>query len=136
MMPLVFVIHFTSLLLVGPHVTMIVAAAGAAAFVLADTQRTRPLGRTLVNAATIMAAHPGRGPRAPGCSAARSGHFAWPWQAAPIAAAVFTYSIVRSAVGGDRRAAPDGTADQSIVAEHVCSATARITSSAPASRSD
>ena len=96
MTPLFFVIHFTSLLLVGPHVTMIVAAAGAAAFVLADTQRTRPLGRTLVNAATIMAALQTAG-LVHRLLGGTLGHFEWPWQAAPIAAAVITYSIVRSA---------------------------------------
>ena len=95
MTPLFFVIHFTCLLLVGAHVT-IVAAAGAVAFVLADTQRTRPLGRTVVNVATIMVALQAAG-LVHWVLGGTLGHFEWPWQAAPIAAAVFTYSIVRSA---------------------------------------
>ena len=42
MMPLAFVIHFASLLLFGPLVTMIVVTAGTAAYMLGDPQWTRP----------------------------------------------------------------------------------------------
>ena len=97
MTPAFFVIHFTSLLLVGPFATIIVAAAGAITFVLADTQQTRPLSRTLVNLVTIVTAIQAAGlvHRALGGTL---GHFVWPWQGAPIGAAVLTYSIVRSGV--------------------------------------
>jgi diguanylate cyclase (GGDEF)-like protein/PAS domain S-box-containing protein len=97
MMPLAFVIHFVSLLLFGPHVTMIVIAAGTTAHVLADSQRTRPLDRTLVNAATTLVSiqlaglvHGGLG--------GTHGNFVWPWQGLPIGFAVGTYALVHSAV--------------------------------------
>jgi diguanylate cyclase (GGDEF)-like protein/PAS domain S-box-containing protein len=96
MMPLFFVIHFTCLLLVGPYVTMVVASVGAVAFVLADTQRTRPLGRTFVNVATVLTALQAAG-LVHWVLGGTLGHFDWPWQAAPIAAAVLAYSIVLSA---------------------------------------
>jgi diguanylate cyclase (GGDEF)-like protein/PAS domain S-box-containing protein len=94
-MPLAFVIHFTSLLLFGPHLTAIVVVTGAVAYVLADTHRTRPFGRTLVNVATILAGLQAAGVvhRALGGTL---GQFVWPWQGVPIAVAIFVYSLVRS----------------------------------------
>jgi diguanylate cyclase (GGDEF)-like protein/PAS domain S-box-containing protein len=96
-MPLAFVIHFASLLLFGPYIATIVIAAGTTAYVLADTQRTRPLDGTLVNAATTVAAIQAAAlvHRALGGTL---GFFAWPWQGVPIAFAVFVYAIVHSAI--------------------------------------
>jgi diguanylate cyclase (GGDEF)-like protein/PAS domain S-box-containing protein len=97
MMPLSFVIHFASLLLFGPYVTMLVIVAGTVSHVLADSQRTRPLERTLVNTATTMVAiqlasvvHLMLG--------GTRGNFVWPWQGLPIAFAIATYALVHSAV--------------------------------------
>jgi diguanylate cyclase (GGDEF)-like protein/PAS domain S-box-containing protein len=99
MMPLAFVIHFASLLMFGPHVTMIVIAAGVATHVLADSQRTRPLDRTLVNAATTMVSIQLAG-LVHGVLGGTHGYFVWPWQGVPIGFAVATYAIVHSAVAG------------------------------------
>jgi diguanylate cyclase (GGDEF)-like protein/PAS domain S-box-containing protein len=96
MMPLSFVIHFTSLLLVGPHVTMVVVATGAIAFALADAQRTRPPGRTFVTVAINLAALQAAG-LVHATLGGTLGHFEWPWHAGPIGAAVFTYGVVQSA---------------------------------------
>jgi diguanylate cyclase (GGDEF)-like protein/PAS domain S-box-containing protein len=97
MMPLAFVIHFATLLVFGPHVAVIVVAAGAVAYVLADSQRTRPLERTVLNAATTMAAIQASG-LVHNLLGGTLGHFVWPWQGLPIAFAVATYAIVHSAV--------------------------------------
>ena len=96
MMPLSYVIHFAALLLFGPHVTMLVVAAGALASVLADARRTRPLGRTLANVTTVIVAIQAAGVVHVALGGT-PGHFVWPWQGAPIAAAVLTYTLVRSA---------------------------------------
>ncbi len=97
MMPLAFVVHFATLLLFGPHVAVIVVAAGAVAYLLADSQRTRPIERTVLNAATTMAAIQSAG-IVHGLLGGTLGHFAWPWQGLPIAFAIATYAIVHSAV--------------------------------------
>src|SRR5688572_3328705 len=97
MMPLAFVIHFATLLLFGQHVAVIVVAAGAVAYLLADSQRSRPIERTVLNAATTMAAIQAAGivHRLLGGTL---GDFAWPWQGLPIGFAVAAYAIVHSAV--------------------------------------
>jgi diguanylate cyclase (GGDEF)-like protein/PAS domain S-box-containing protein len=96
MMPLSYVIHFASLVLFGQHVTSMVAATGAIAYLLADARRTRPIERTLTNLATVVAAIQAAGfvHQALGGT---PGHFIWPWQGVPIGAAVFAYCLVRSA---------------------------------------
>jgi diguanylate cyclase (GGDEF)-like protein/PAS domain S-box-containing protein len=94
-MPLSFVIHVTSLILFGPHVTVVVVAVGTFTRVLADAQRS--LQRTIVNAAAVLA-----GIQAAGFVHAvlggTPGQFVWPWQGVPIGAAVITYAFVQSAV--------------------------------------
>src|SRR5437867_3239367 len=55
-MPPSFVIDFLSLLLLGPHATMLVVAAETVTEGLTDSQRSHPIRRTLLNAATVMAA--------------------------------------------------------------------------------
>ena len=97
MMPLAFVINFASLLIFGPHVTMIVIAASVIAHVLADPQRTRPLNRTLMNAATTVVAIQ-LGGLVHGMLGGTRGNFVWPWQGVPIAIAVATYAVTQSAV--------------------------------------
>jgi diguanylate cyclase (GGDEF)-like protein/PAS domain S-box-containing protein len=96
LMPVTYVIHFASLLLFGPHVTTLVATVGTAAYLLADTRSTRPLGRTLINLATTLCAIQAAGV-VHLTLGGTPGHFVWPWQGVPIAAAVFTYSLLRSA---------------------------------------
>jgi diguanylate cyclase (GGDEF)-like protein/PAS domain S-box-containing protein len=95
-MPLAFVIQFTTLLLFGAQIASIVAMSGAIAYVLADMQRTRPVGRTLGNAAVTVVALQTAG-LVHSALGGTLGHFAWPWQGVPIAAAVLAYSIVRGA---------------------------------------
>jgi len=97
MMPLAFVIHFASLLLFGPLVTMIVVTAGTAAYMLGDPLWTRPPERSLMNAATTIAAlhvagvvHVVLG--------GTHGHFVWPWQGVPIAMAAATYALAHTAL--------------------------------------
>ena len=91
-----FVVDFTALLLIGPHATMIVVAAGMVTQRLTSSERVRPGRRILVSAATVMAAIQAAGfvHRALGGTL---GHFTWPMQGAPIAAAIVGYCIVKSA---------------------------------------
>ncbi len=91
-----FVIEFASLLLLGPDATMLVAMAGALTQRLTESDRSEPLHRMLVNTAALMVAIQAAGAlhRALGGTI---GHFVWPWQGVPIAAAVIAYCLVRSA---------------------------------------
>src|SRR5882762_1701346 len=94
--PLSFVIDFTSLLLLGPHATMLVATAGTVTQDLADSQRSHPIHRMLLNAATVMVATQAAG-LAHLALGGTIGHFAWPAQGVPITAAVVVYCFVKSA---------------------------------------
>jgi diguanylate cyclase (GGDEF)-like protein/PAS domain S-box-containing protein len=91
-----FVIDFTSLLLFGPGPTMLVVAAGTIAHGLADSDRSRLPQRMLSNAVTIIVATQAAGfvHRALGGT---MGHFIWPAQLVPIAAAVVVYCFIRCA---------------------------------------
>ena len=95
-MPPSFVIDFTSLLLLGPTATMLVATAGTVTQRLTDSQRSHASRRMLSKAATVMAATQAAGfaHRALGGT---MGHFIWPVQGVPIAAAVVVYCFVKSA---------------------------------------
>ena len=95
-MPLSFVVDFTSLLLLGPNATMLVATAGTVTQRLTDSQRSHASRRMLSKAATVMAATQAAGfaHRALGGT---MGHFIWPVQGVPIAAAVVVYCFVKSA---------------------------------------
>jgi PAS domain-containing protein len=99
MMPLAFVIHFASLLLFGPLVTMIMVSAGASAYMLADPKWTRPPEHTLVNAATTIAAIHAAGVVHTGFGGTQ-GHFVWPWQGVPILFAVAVYALAHGAISG------------------------------------
>jgi diguanylate cyclase (GGDEF)-like protein/PAS domain S-box-containing protein len=91
-----FVIAFALLLLFGPGAATLAAAAGIIAQRLSDAESAHNWCRTLTRiaaaAATICAA--GVAYRMLGGSL---GHFVWPWQAVPIAAAVVVYTCTRSA---------------------------------------
>ena len=91
-----FVIEFASLMIFGPHPTMLVAACGLLGRDLSDPSRSRRPWQRLLHAATVMASL-----QAAALTYRTLGgtidHFVWPWHAAPIAAAVFTYCVVTSA---------------------------------------
>lgn len=93
-MPPPVVFELTALLLFGPHGGALVAAAGALSEGLADA-RQQPL-RTLLNTVAVIV-----GMEAAGFVHQALGgtlkHFIWPWQAAPIGAAVLVYGVVRCA---------------------------------------
>ena len=90
-----FVIELASLLMLGPNAAMLVAMAGALTQRLTESEHY-PLHRMLVNTAALMAAIQAAGAfhQTLGGTA---GHFVWPWQGVPIAAAVIAYCVVRSA---------------------------------------
>ena len=89
-MPLSFVIDFTSLLLLGPNATLLVAGAGTITQGLTDSQRSPLTFRLLMNAATVMLAAQAAG-LAHLALGGTMGHFVWPWQGVPIGAAVVAY---------------------------------------------
>jgi diguanylate cyclase (GGDEF)-like protein/PAS domain S-box-containing protein len=91
-----FVIDFTSLLLFGPHATMLVATAGSVTQGLADSRGSHPPRRMLLDAATVMIATQAAG-LAHRALGGTMGPFIWPWQGVPIAAAVVGYYFVMSA---------------------------------------
>ena len=93
-MPPSFVIEFTALLVFGPHPTMIVAIAGAMARGLSDAQRANQYGRMLMHVATVAAATQAAG-FAHQALGGTLGHFRWPSQGVPIAAAIAAYCIVK-----------------------------------------
>jgi len=92
-----FVIDFTTLLLLGPHATMLVVTAGTVARGLTDSNRSHPIRRMALDAATVLTATLAA-TFAHGALGGTTGHFTWPGQAIPIAAAVVAYCLVRSAL--------------------------------------
>jgi diguanylate cyclase (GGDEF)-like protein/PAS domain S-box-containing protein len=93
---LAFVIEFTSLLIFGPHPTMLVAACGLVTRDLWDPQRSRRTWQRLLNAATVAASLQAAAfaYRALGGT---FGHFVWPSQAVAVAGAAGAYCVVTSA---------------------------------------
>jgi diguanylate cyclase (GGDEF)-like protein/PAS domain S-box-containing protein len=94
-MPPSFVIDFTSLLLFGPNATMFVAAAGTVTRGLTDSHHSIPPLRMLLDAATTMVAIQAAG-FAHQALGGTMGHFTWPAQGIPIAAAVVAFCLVKS----------------------------------------
>src|SRR4051812_49369781 len=90
-MPPSFVIEFAALLLLGPNATLLIVTAATV-----TQMRAHPLRRLLPTAVTIMAAVQGAG-FAHQLSGGTTAGFVWPWQGVPIAGAVITYCIVKSA---------------------------------------
>ncbi len=96
-MPPVFVIIFSSLLLFGARVAMLVATVAALTPGLVNSRRAYPRAQILIDAAVRVVAM---------LTAAlayrsldgKSGDFTWPWQAVPIAAAVVGYHLVQHAL--------------------------------------
>ena len=84
-----FVIDFTALLLGGRMAATLVATFGAVLRGLAESQRRR----LLVNVTTAVAATQAAG-FVHSWLGGTTGHFAWPWQGLPIAAAAVVYCLV------------------------------------------
>src|SRR5947208_16231436 len=78
-MPPSFVINFTSLLLLGPNATLIVATAGTVTQGLTDSQHPHAPRRMLLNAATVALATQAAG-FAHRVLGGTLGHFTWPGQ--------------------------------------------------------
>ena len=95
-MPPSFVVHFTSLLLLGPNATLVVATAATVTQGLVDSQRSRLLRRMLLNTVTLLSAVQAAG-FAHWALGGTMGGFVWPAQGVPIAAAVVAYCFVTSA---------------------------------------
>ena len=92
-----FVIDFTSLLLLGPNATMLVATAGTVTAGLTDSQHSNPIRRMLLNAATALVAIQAAG-FAHQALGGTMGHLTWPDQGLPIAAAIVVYCLVKGAL--------------------------------------
>jgi diguanylate cyclase (GGDEF)-like protein/PAS domain S-box-containing protein len=96
-----FVVIFASLLLFGPFAAALVAAASFVARVLAETDGTAPgrpyRDRLWLNGAIIVGAIQAAG-LAHYLLGGTRGHFAWPWQALPIAEAVVAFCFARTAL--------------------------------------
>jgi hypothetical protein len=92
-----FVVDFTSLLLLGPNATLLVAAAGTGTRGLAEAQRPQQYFRMLMTAAIVMASTQAAG-LAHQALGGTMGHFVWPWQGVPIGAALVAYCLVKSAL--------------------------------------
>ena len=90
-----FVVDFTTLLLLGPHATMLVVAAGAVARGLTDPGHALPARRTLMDAAAVLTATLAAG-LVYSALGGTTEHFTWPEQALPIAGAVVAYCLVRA----------------------------------------
>ncbi|HEY7191887.1 MAG TPA: EAL domain-containing protein [Vicinamibacterales bacterium] len=94
LMPPFFVVDFAGMLLVGPYVAMVVAAAGAAARGLVDPQSENSTRRIVSSAATAIVALQSAG-IAYRVLGGEIGYFTWPWQAVPIGAAVIAYCVAK-----------------------------------------
>jgi diguanylate cyclase (GGDEF)-like protein/PAS domain S-box-containing protein len=90
-----FVVEFTTMLLFGPSAAMLLGALGAVARGLADPERSHPVRRIVVNGATVAASLQAAGSAHYALGGAL-GHFVWPWQSVPIAAAVAAYYVVQA----------------------------------------
>ena len=91
-----FVVDFVSLLLLGPHATMLVVAAGTVMNGLTDPAPSFPARRVVVNTVVVMTAIQAAG-YVSGGLAAILGDVDFPLRALPITAAVIAYCLVRSA---------------------------------------
>ncbi|MEO5739906.1 MAG: EAL domain-containing protein [Vicinamibacterales bacterium] len=89
-----FVIELASLLTFGPYAALLVAIAGALARSCADSQRPHKYLRTVMHVVTVAAAIQAAG-FAHKTLGGALGHFSWPYQVVPIAAAVVAYCFVK-----------------------------------------
>jgi diguanylate cyclase (GGDEF)-like protein/PAS domain S-box-containing protein len=93
-MPPSFVIEFAALLIFGAHAALVVAVAGAVARGFAHSEREHQYRRTLMNVVTVAAATQAAG-FAHIALGGTLGHFEWPMQGLPIAAALVVYCFVK-----------------------------------------
>ena len=93
-MPPSVVIDFVALLLLGPYAMTLVAIAGTVAQGLSDSKHAHPFRRMLLHASTVIVATQAAG-LAHLVLGGTIGHFTWPGQGIPIAAAVVAYCFVR-----------------------------------------
>ena len=91
-MPPSFVFEFTSLIIFGAHATLLVAIAAAGARAVAHSRRAE-CARTLLTVVTIAAATLASG-YVHLAAGGTLGQFSWPFEGAPIAAAVAAYCFV------------------------------------------
>ena len=92
-----FIVSFASLLLFGPHVAAIIAAAGVITPFLAAADRSEPRRHVLVDAAVVAAATQVAGLAYTSITPAPEG-LQWPWRALPIALAVLGYHLTSGAL--------------------------------------
>jgi diguanylate cyclase (GGDEF)-like protein/PAS domain S-box-containing protein len=90
-----FVFDFISLLMLGPHATMLVASADTVTEGLTDPASDRPIVRALVNTAIVLTSVQAAG-AAYLALGGTLGAFVWPMQGVPIAAAIVAYCLVKS----------------------------------------
>ena len=94
-----FIVTVSALLMFGPHVAALVAAAGALAPSFLVSERPYPRAHALIDAAVTVLATAAAGQAYQALttvSTAVTG--VWPWQAGLIAAAVLCYAVVQSAL--------------------------------------
>src|SRR5262245_18768429 len=99
MMPPLFVVDFTALLVVGVNPATVVSVVGAIAQGLAKPQQSRQGRRIVSSAATVAVATQAAG-WAYVALAGTADFLVWPAKGLAIAAAVFAYCFVRSAADG------------------------------------
>ena len=102
-MPLWFVFAFAALLLLGPGAMAFIATAAAVASGLAASRRALLSLRGLLRVGTVAAAAETAG-FAYSALGGTTGPFEWPWEGAPVAAAVAAYCLVT--IGSDGLVAP------------------------------
>ena len=95
-LPPFFVIDFASLLLVGPLLAMIVAAAGAVTRRLVDSDSAQPTKRILSSVAAAVIAIQAAG-LVHHLLGGTVGDFNWPWDVLPIAASAAAYALATRA---------------------------------------
>lgn len=90
-----FVIDFTSLLILGPHVTALIAAAGALSQSLLGGLRRNPVHRTLFNMACFVVTVEATG-LVYSVFGGSTANLTWPAAATPLVASVIAYFLVNS----------------------------------------
>ncbi len=93
-----FVIDFATLLLFGPHVTMLVAMAGAVSQELAGDEQPPMPRRLFFNLAAVLTATQAAGLAYQ--TLAAIAEVGWPWQAVHVVVAVAAYAAVKGAFAG------------------------------------
>src|SRR5262249_51826314 len=92
-----FIADLGALLLLGGNAALLVASAGIVTRAVVDPERLRPLRRSLLQGASALFGIEAAA-LAHGAVVSLIGDVAWPWPAAPIAAAVVAYCLVRTFV--------------------------------------